>query len=113
MSAYNFDHKTFTLLENSAKGSASATTIFKYRQDGNLVTADYQGGAIRYGKIIARLEGEKLHMLYQCMTEAGDLKAGRAIADISMTADQKIRLQLNWEWLGEEEGKGVSEYVEV
>ncbi len=112
MSSFNFDNKTFVLLENSEKGRASATTVFQYQQNGNLVTADYSGGSIRYGKIIARLEGAKLHMIYQCMTTEEELKAGRAIADISLTEASKIHLRLNWEWLGEVEGNGVSEYVE-
>jgi hypothetical protein len=78
-----------------------------------LVTADYQGGSIRYGKIIARLEAEKLNMLYQCITVENELKAGKAIAEIKTTKDGKIRLLLDWEWLGDETGKGKSEYVEV
>ena len=49
----NFNNKTFLLVENSANGKVDFQTIFKYQQQGNLVTANYFGGNIQYGKIIA------------------------------------------------------------
>lgn len=112
MATIDFHNKTFSLLENTANGKVSSETIFKYQQDGNLVTADYYGGTIRYGKIIAVLEGEQLNMLYQCLTTENELKAGKAIAAISLTENNKIRLQLHWSWLGETNHEGFSEYLE-
>lgn len=111
MPSFNFNNKTFTLVENSAEGSATSKTIFKYKQEGNLVTADYQGGGIKYGKIVAKLEDDILHMLYQCLTDEDELKAGKAIAQVSLN-EKKIKLKLNWEWLGDNPQKGVSEYIE-
>ena len=87
-------------------------TIFEYKQNGNLVTADYHGGSIVYGKIIAKLNGTQLDMLYQCLTIENELKAGRAVADITFTEHDKLKLRLNWEWLGDKNEKGVSEYLE-
>lgn len=113
MNNINFNNKTFSLVENSANGKADSETIFNYRQEGNLVTADYQGGSVRYGKIIAELEGDKLHMLYQCMTIDNELKAGKAIAEISLNEKGRIKLKLHWEWLGDKKEKGISEYVEI
>ena len=112
MEAFNFNNKTFSLIENSEKGKVSSETIFKYKQVGNLVTADYYGGNIKYGKIIANLKKDKLDMLYQCITTENELKAGKAIANISLLDSDKIKLILNWEWLGKNNENGVSEYVE-
>ena len=112
MSEINFNNKTFSLIENSENGKVNSETIFKYKQEGNLVTADYCGGTIRYGKIIAELKGNTLKMLYQCLTTDNELKAGKADAEISLTENNKIKLKLNWEWLGEKKDKGVSEYLE-
>lgn len=112
MKNINFNNKTFSLIENSKNGSVNAETIFEYRQNGNMVTADYYGGSIRYGKIIAILEADKLNMLYQCVTTNNELKAGKAIAEISFTENNKIKLNLNWEWLGDKNEKGISEYIE-
>ena len=110
---FDFNNKTFLLLQNSDKGQANSETIFRYKQQGNLVTADYFGGTVRYGKIIADLQGDQLHMLYQCMTTDNELKAGKAIAQISLTDLGKIKLSLNWQWLTNENEKGQSEYIEA
>ena len=112
MSEFNFNNKTFSLLENSKNGKVNSETIFKYKQEGNLVTADYYGGTIKYGKIIANLSNKTLNMLYQCITTENELKAGKAIAEISLTNDKKIKLKLNWKWLDKVNDSGISEYIE-
>lgn len=112
MSEFNFNNKIFSLLENSENGKVNSETIFKYKQEGNLVTADYYGGSIKYGKIIAHLSNKTLDMLYQCITIENELKAGKAIAKISLTNHNKIKLKLNWEWLGIKNESGISEYIE-
>ena len=112
MSEFNFNNKIFSLLENSENGKVNSETIFKYKQEGNLVTADYYGGSIKYGKIIAHLSNKTLDMLYQCITTENELKAGKAIAKISLTNHNKIKLKLNWEWLGIKNESGISEYIE-
>ena len=53
MEKLDFNNKAFSLIENSKNGKVNTETIFTFSQDGNLVTADYHGGSIRYGKIIA------------------------------------------------------------
>ena len=112
MSEFNFHNKTFYLVENSESGKVNADTVFNYQQKENIVTADYSGGTIKYGKIIATLDNNILHMLYQCVTSENELKAGKAIAKISLTETYKIHLKLNWQWLNGNQEKGVSEYLE-
>lgn len=109
---YNFNNKRFQLLENSENGETSPETTFYYKQDKNIVTADYRGGTILYGKIIAILENDLLNMLYQCVTTNKELKAGKAVAKISKI-NGKIKLSLNWEWLDSSASKGQSEYIEI
>jgi hypothetical protein len=99
-------------VENSENGKVNAETIFEYKQQGDLVTADYHGGTILYGKIIAKLKGNNLEMLYQCITIHNELKAGKAFAEISLIENKKMKLKLNWEWLDNKNEKGVSEYIE-
>lgn len=109
----NFNNKKFALIQNSENGEVNAETIFHYKQDENLVTADYFGGTIKYGKIIAELKGDQLNMLYQCLTTDHQLKAGKALAQIDLTEKGKIKLSLNWEWLTDGNEKGKSEYIEI
>ncbi|MCL6295705.1 hypothetical protein [Jejuia spongiicola] len=112
MSEFNLNNKTFSLIENSKNGKVNSETIFNYKQEGNIVTADYFGGSIKYGKIIATLNNNTLDMLYQCITTENELKAGKAIAKISLTTNNKMMLKLNWEWLGNKNESGISEYIE-
>lgn len=112
MQEFNFNNKTFSLIENSENGKVNSETVFKYKQKDNLVTADYSGGTIKYGKIIAHLSNNTLNMLYQCITTENELKAGKAIAKISLTTTNKMKLTLNWEWLDNKNESGVSEYIE-
>ena len=68
MKTINFNNKRFILIDNSENGKVNLDTIFEYKQAGNLVTADYYGGSVKYGKIIAHIQNDKLEMLYQCLT---------------------------------------------
>jgi hypothetical protein len=109
----NFNNKKFVLLENSKTGKVNSDTVFEYKPSGNMVTADYHGGTINYGKIIVYLSGDKLNMLYQCITIVNELKAGKAIAEVMLTKNNKIKLKLNWEWLTDDKATGKSEYIEL
>lgn len=109
---YNFDKKRFLLVANSDSGEVDTSTVFEYQQDGDVVTADYEGGTVITGKIIAHIVDDKLHMLYQCITTDKTLKAGKAIADITITDKQKIQLTLDWQWLNGSGDKGRSTYIE-
>jgi hypothetical protein len=109
---FNFHNKTFYLVENSESGKVNADTIFKYQQEKNIITADYSGGTVKYGKIIATLDKDALTMLYQCVTIENELKAGTAIAKVSLNKENKILLKLDWQWLNGNQEKGISEYIE-
>ena len=113
MNNYDFNNKKFALIQNSESGQVSLETVFEYKQNSNLVTADYFGGTIKYGKIIAELKGDELNMLYQCLTTDNQLKAGKALAKITLTENGKIKLSLDWEWLTNGNDKGNSEYIEI
>ena len=113
MKKINFNNKKFVLLKNTTSGTVNSDTVFKFMQKGNLVTADYQGSTVTYGKIIAYLEKDTLEMLYHCLTAENELKAGKAQAKISLTEDQKITLHLDWKWLTGDKGHGKSIYREV
>lgn len=113
MNKYNFNNKKFALVDNSKNGEVNTDTIFEYKQDGDLVTADYAGGTVKYGKIIAHLNNDELNMVYQCLTIENELKAGKAIATISTSEHNKIQLKLKWQWLTDDNDSGESEYIEI
>ncbi len=109
----DFKGKTFKLVENSENGTVNNETIFKYDQNDNIVTADYSGGTIKYGKIIGVINDDRLDLLYQCITTEDELKAGKAQASISFNEQGKMKLKLDWQWLNDKAQKGISEYIEI
>lgn len=110
----NLDGKRFGLLANSENGEVSTETLFYYEQVGESVTAEYHGGSIKYGKIIAKfVDDENLEMLYQCLTDEGELRAGSANAKVSINSDYKIQMDLNWRWLNGDKTSGTSTYLEI
>lgn len=108
----NFDKTVFALVDNADVGEVDSSVIFEYSQEGDLVTAEYHGGTIKYGKIIAHHKGDHLDMLYQCITTDDELRAGKAIAQIIVNADNIIELLLDWEWLNGGQEKGTSKYIQ-
>lgn len=113
MASFNLNNKKFSTSSNSSEGQANTDTIFTYKQEGELVTADYSGGGIRYGKVIAGLQGDQLDMLYQCITDDMQLRAGKALAKISYNSNKKLVLTLDWEWINGGLEKGQSSYTEI
>lgn len=108
----NFNQKKFLLIDNSESGTVNTDTVFEYSQKGDIVTAVYQGGSILHGNILATLKGRQLDMVYQCLTHDGDLKAGKALAEITLSTDNKLKLSLQWQWLNDSQETGTSEYIE-
>ena len=52
-------------------------------------------------------------MLYQCMTTENQLKAGKVIAKITLSENQKIKLRFDCKWLNGNRTSGKSEYIEL
>ena len=48
----NYNNKCFKVQLNSENGETSIDTIFKYKQEGNIVSSIYKGGFIKYGQLI-------------------------------------------------------------
>lgn len=111
---FNLHHKLFRPVTNSEAGEVDNSTLFRYEEEGSVVTATYSGGSIRSGHIIARYKAfDELVMYYHCLTSTDALKAGKAIAKLSFTDNGRIQMHLHWQWLDENQASGVSHYIEV
>lgn len=109
----NLNNKKFVTTQNK-NGLSSDETIFYYKQEGNIISATYKGGAIKKGLIIGKqIEDSKIELLYQCITIEGELKAGHSIGKVSFTNEGKLKLNLDWNWINGDLSKGKSEYIEI
>ena len=74
----NYNGKKFISIQNSGTGEVGAETVFHYHQKGNIVWAEYSGGEIARGTLIAICnEAGELDMRYQHLNVRGELMTGK------------------------------------
>ena len=111
----NYDNKTFASVQNSATGEVGAATRFYYHQKDDSVWAEYTGGAIVFGNLIAKVvENNCLEMRYQHLNKQDELMTGKCFSTPEILADGRIRLFEKWQWtVGElSEGESIVEEIE-
>lgn len=115
MSKINYDGRIFRSVANSATGEVSAATTFYYHQKNEVVWAEYAGGAIVFGNLIAKIIDETgaLEMRYQHLNQNGELMTGKCFSVPELTRDGKLRLHEHWEWTSGDFSKGESVIEEV
>jgi len=114
MNGINYDGKSFRSVDNSETGEVSHETIFHYHQKGDLVWAEYAGGAIFFGNLIAKVEKEgNLEMRYQHLNEQGKLMTGVCHSTAEILSDGRIRLLEKWQWTSGDFSEGESVVEEI
>lgn len=94
-----YDSKVFRSVSNSGTGEVSGETVFQYHQTGALVWAEYAGGAIVKGFLIATIQPDNsLDMRYQHVNQAGDLMTGICQSTPERLTDGRLRLHEPWQW---------------
>lgn len=99
MANINYDGKTFRSIENSETGEVSSETVFHYKQSADLVWAEYFGGEIVFGTLIAKVvENDCLEMRYRHFNKSGELMTGKCFSTPEILDDGRIRLHEKWQW---------------
>lgn len=110
----NYDGRTFVSVENSPGGDVGDETIFRYRQQGNIVWADYSGGDVIRGQLIALCDDAGiLEMHYQHVNRRGELMTGKCRSTPERMADGRIRLREEWQWTSGDRSAGTSVVEEL
>lgn len=114
MTKINYDNKTFASVENSETGEVSGETVFHYHQKDDLVWAEYAGGSIRFGNLIAKVtNGDCLEMRYQHLNASGELMTGKCRSTPEILHDGRIRLFEKWQWTSGDLSEGASIVEEI
>lgn len=114
MNKINYDSRVFKSVSNSETGEVSGETTFYYHQKDDLVWAEYSGGAIVFGSLIAKItENGGLEMRYQHLNKSGDLMTGKCVSTPEILPDGKIRLHEKWQWTSGDLSSGESVIEEV
>jgi len=105
----NYDNKTFASVRNSETGEVSSETVFHYHQKNNLVWAEYAGGEIVFGNLIAKVtDNDSLEMRYQHLNKNGELMTGKCFSVPETLSDGRIQLHEKWQWTSGDFSKGES-----
>jgi hypothetical protein len=111
---YDYDGRRFRSVSNSETGEVGAETLFEYHQRGGVVWATYEGGAIRFGTLIATVdEAGALDMRYHHVNAAGELMTGRCRSTPEVLPDGRLRLHERWQWTSGDGSSGESVIEEV
>ncbi|MFD2572997.1 n-acetylglutamate synthase [Spirosoma soli] len=109
-----YDNKIFRSVTNTANGEVSGDTLFHYHQKGQIVWAEYGGGEISKGFLIATVQADdSLDVRYQHVNAAGELMTGRCQSTPEQLPDGRIRLYERWQWTSGDESSGESIVEEV
>lgn len=110
----NYNNKLFRSVINTKNGEVNNQTIFKYSQKDDVVWADYSGGGIEKGYLIAKVDDENnLDMRYQHINANGELMTGKCFSQPKILEDGRIQLHEKWEWTSGDFSKGESIVEEV
>jgi len=114
MTMINYDGKMFRTAENTENGEVNGETIFHYHQSGNLVWAEYSGGGIALGRLIAVVdEHGNLDMRYHHVNDRNEMMTGVCKSTPERLASGKLRMHEEWEWTCRDRSKGYSTLEEV
>jgi hypothetical protein len=114
MSEINYDNRVFKSVSNSANGEVSGETTFYYHQKGNVVWAEYKGGEIIFGNLIAKVfDDDSLEMCYQHLNKQGEFMTGRCSSTPEILENGKVRLHEKWQWTSGDFSAGESVVEEI
>lgn len=109
-----YDGKIFRSTANTANGEVTSDTIFQYHQEGNIVTAEYGGGHIIKGSLIAIVQADgSLDMRYQHVNTDGDIMTGICLSKPEQLPDGRLRMNETWQWTSADRSSGQSTIEEV
>jgi hypothetical protein len=110
----SYHGKRFRSVSNTANGEVGAETIFRYEQDGAIVSATYAGGSVKKGMLLATMEPDgSLDMRYQHVNVRGELMTGTCRSTLEVLHDGRYRLHESWQWTCGEGTRGTSVIEEI
>lgn len=111
---YNLEGKIFRSITNTENGGVGADTLFYYHQDGDVVSAMYQGGTVVTGHLLAKiLKNGQLDMRYHHLNNKNEFMLGKCLSTPEVLPDGRLRFMESWQWLSGDMSKGYSEIEEI
>lgn len=110
----NYHDKYFRPVSNTANGETGTGTVFHYKQENNIISAEYAGGKIRKGQLIGIAdEAGRLDFRYQQVNDKGEIMTGTCLSIPEIMPGGKIRLHEKWQWTCGDRSEGTSVIEEI
>jgi hypothetical protein len=110
----HYDARRFRPVENSSTGEVGPETVFDYHQEEDLVWATYEGGAVRFGTLVATADAEgRLDVRYGHLNRSGELMTGECRTTPERLPDGRLRLHEEWRWTSGDRSSGTSVVEEI
>ena len=111
-----YQDRWFAGIVNYNEGDFTGDTLFHYRQEGDVVWGTYQGGGVRLGTLVARVEPDgHLDMRWQHVNVHGEFRHGTSSSEPLVLSDGRLRLADSWSMPTTDGGlvAGISEVEEI
>jgi len=114
----NYDGRLFRPVETTENGEVGGGTLFRYRQDGPVFWATYEGGGVTHGHMVGHVKDDGgLHFRYHHLSAAdGDGPmpvSGLCHSRLEVLPDGRYRLFEEWQWTSGDGSSGTSVVEEV
>jgi hypothetical protein len=107
----DYNGRRFRKVTNGPEHEAPVTL---YRQEGDVIWADLEGGSVRRGSLTGVCaEDGTIDMAYTMVLKNGAVISGHSVNTPEILADGRIRLNERWERYGQHAERGTSAIVEV
>lgn len=93
----DLDGRTFAASAVAGPGDVDGRTRFRYRQEGDVVWADYSGGGVVHGHLVGLRRGGRLDFRYVHLDTAGDTAVGHCESVVERVGE-RLRLHERWRW---------------
>lgn len=114
MSNFSYHDKQFRPVSNTENGETGSDTLFHYKQNGNLLTAEYAGGTIQYGHLLGTVDEQGvIDMRYHQVNVEGIIMTGICRSVPEILPSGKIRLHEQWRWTSGDGSEGRSILDEI
>lgn len=102
------------VVSTASGGDASSETLFRFSQNGSVVSAKYAGGKVRLRFLVGTLSSDQLCFRYAQVDVEGRIDGGSSQCELQRLSDGRLRQLEHFKWDSRtESGTNVLEELAV